>query len=241
MKANVSRLKRALSSIIGWFAVNVILLAVVLGVHFSCLVQPRPTWWADAFAVTSSVFAGGLVSFFFYWLVVHVPDRRKRLIIKGNLRQVYQNIKKDILYQVIFASQKGGRRDLQADAETIDKLMTVEGFKEAFQGGRKADEGYYAFKNQMSDDTPEFREILLNLEMLAKQIDFVLHNYAMDDEQLFGFFKRFELMLLSLRRSSPGYDESKPLCRFIYEMFSGWNFIEGDRGYDIIEKMIADI
>lgn len=181
-----------------------------------------------------NVIAGGLVSFFFYWLVVYVPEQRKRHIIKDNLSQMYRSIKKDILYQVVFASVKGGRYDLQADQDTIAKLMTTDGFRGAFQGGREADEGFYAFENQMSDDTPEFRRIILNLEMLAKQIEFVLHNYTMEDKKLFDFFKRLE-------RSTPGYDESKPLCSFVYEIFSGWNSIEGYRGYDVIDKMIADI
>jgi len=93
----------------------------------------------------------------------------------------------------------------------------------------------------MSDDTPEFQEIVLNLELLAKQIEFVLHNYTIDDEYLFDFFKRLELMLLRLRNSSPGYDESKPLCGFIYQFFSGWDPIYGYLGYVVIDKMIADI
>lgn len=154
---------------------------------------------------------------------------------------MYRVIKKNILYQVVFASIKGGRSDLQTDLDTIDNLMRPEAFKEAFSGGREANEGFYAFENQMSGDTPEFREIILNFEMLAKQIDFVLHNYSIDDENLFDFFKRLDLMLLSLRRSSPGYDESKPLCRFVYEMFSGFNLINGHLGYDVIDKMLADI
>lgn len=188
-----------------------------------------------------SMLAGGLVSFFFYWLVVYEPERRKRRILKSNLSKMYLRIKEDILYQVIFASQKGGRRDLQANQCTIKKLLTVEGFKDAFSGGREADEGFYAFENQMSDDTPEFQEIVLNLELLAKQIEFVLHNYTIDDEYLFDFFKRLELMLLRLRNSSPGYDESKPLCGFIYQFFSGWDPIYGYLGYVVIDKMIADI
>ena len=239
MKA--AKLKRAICSVTGWFSLNMLLFALLMGFHFSSLVQPRPAWWPDAFAVATNIVAGGLVSFFFYWLVVYVPEQRKRHVIKNSLRKMYRKIKQDILYQVIIASQKGGRHDLQADTETIDRLMTVEGFKAAFDGGRESDEGFYAFANQMSDDTPEFREILLNLELLAKQVEFVLHNYTMDDNHPFDFFKRLEVMLLALRRSSPGYDESKPLCRFVYEMFSGFNSIEGYRGYDVIAKMIADI
>lgn len=235
----LEKLKRLLSNVLLWFAVNVVLFVALLGYHFSGC--PKPGWWTDAFAVAVNIVAGGLVSFFFYWLVVYLPERRKRRVIKKALARMYRDIKQDLLYQVVFASQKGGRHDLQADQSTIDRLMTPAGFIAAFEGGRESDEGYYAFQNQMSDDTPEYRQIILNLEMLAKQIEFVLHNYTIDDETLFGFFKRLELMLLSLQRSEPGYDESKPLCRFVYEMFSGWDFVQGDRGFDPIEKMIADI
>jgi hypothetical protein len=233
------RPKQIFSSVPLWFTLNVLLFVGLLIFHF--LPLAKPNWWADAFAVTANIVAGGLVSFFFYWLVVHVPEQRKRSVIKNNLTRMYRDIKEDILYQVVFASRKGGRDDLQADPETIERLMQPNGFKAAFQGGREAYEGFYAFENQMSEDTPEFRAIIMYLEMLAKQIEFVLHNYTMDKKELFDFFKRLELMLLSLHQSTPGYDESKPLCRFVYEVFAGFSFVEGYRGYDIIEKMITDI
>ena len=222
-----------------WLALNVILLVALLGIDFSAL--PKPNWWQDGYSLLTNLLTGGLVSFFFYWLVVYVPEQRKRRVTKNNLSKMYHGIKEDILYQVVFASQKGGRSDLETDSGTIANLMTIDGFKGAFAGGRDANEGFYAFQNQMSDDTPEFRKIILYLEMLANQIEFVLHNYTMDDEIYFDFFKRLELMLFALRRSKPGYDESKPLCGFVYEIFSGWSFIDGYRGYDVIDQMIADI
>ncbi|MFP3457377.1 hypothetical protein R0J89_14070, partial [Psychrobacter sp. SIMBA_152] len=150
-------------------------------------------------------------------------------------------IKEDILYNVVFASIKGGRVDLKASPDTIENLLTVQGFKDTFSGGGQANEGFYAFENQMSDDTPEFREIVLNLEVLAEQIQFVLHNYSMDDENLFDFFKRLEQLLVRLRSSSSGYDESKPLCSFIYQIFSGWSPVDGYLDRPLIDKMIADI
>lgn len=222
-----------------WLMLNVLVFAGLLGIDLSRL--PKPSWWEDVVPLATSMLAGGLVSFFFYWLVVYEPERRKRHIIKRNLSKMYARIKKEILYNVVFASRKGGRVDLFASPDIIKSLLTVEGFKAAFSGGREADEGFYAFENQMSDDTPEFREIVLNLELLAKQIEFILHNYTMDDERIFDFFKGLELLLLRLRNSSPGYDESKPLCTFIYQLFSGWSPIEGYLGYSVVDKMIEDI
>lgn len=58
---------------------------------------------------------------------------------------------------------------------------------------------------------------------------------------IFAFFKRLELMLLAIKNSKPGYDESKELCRFIWEIYAGRDFATGYRGYDIIEKMISEI
>lgn len=198
-------------------------------------------WWADIFAVATNLLAGSLVSFLFYFLVVHLPESRKKSIIKNNLQRMYQRIKEDILWAVVHASIKGGRRDLTPDFETIRKLMTPRGFKDAFEGGREADEGFYAFANQMHDDTPEFSQIVQNLQMLSKQIEFVLHNYSIEDQSVFDFFKRLELLLLELQARGPGYDESKPLCRFIWDVYAGWDWIEGYRGYDKIQKMISDL
>jgi hypothetical protein len=185
--------------------------------------------------------AGGLVSFLFYYLVVHLPEARKKSIIKSNLQRLYRGIKEDILLAVVHASIKGGRRDLTPSAEILKSLMTPAGFKAAFDSGREAHEGFYAFANQMHDDTHEFRQIVLALQMLSKQIEFVLHNYPVDDQHVFDFFKRLELLLMRLQASGPGYDESKPLCRFIWDVYAGWNWQDGDVGYDRIQKMISDL
>jgi hypothetical protein len=222
--------------------VNTSALLLLLVVHFGPYGNLRTLWWwPDAFAVGVNLLTGGIISFLFYFLVVVIPESRKKSIIKSNLRRLYRDIKRDILWQVIFASIKGGRVDLTTSVEEVDKLMNVENFKAAFAHGSEADEGFYAFENQMSGETPEFREIVLNLQMLSKQIEFALHNYVMDDQKAFDFFKRPELLLMKLPSSGAGYDESKPLCRFIWEMFTGFNWIEGYRGYDPIEKTIESI
>jgi len=235
----VASVKRFLSNTPLWSGLNILLFGALVAIHFAAV--PKPAWWNDGFAIAVNILAGGLVSFFFYWLVVYAPEARKKNVIKCHLVRMYRNIKRDILYQVVFASQKGGRTDLVADEETMDALMTTDGFRTAFENGTQRDEGFYAFENQMSEDTYEFRAIVLNLELLSKQIEFVLHNYTLEDERLFGFFKRLEVILLKIRHAGPGYEESKPLCSFIYEVFAGWDIVKGYVGHDRIETTIAEI
>ena len=225
-----------------WFAVNTLALGLLLVVQFGIAPDLKTSWWwADAFAVAVNLLTGGIISFLFYFLVVFIPEERKKTIIKSNLQKFYRNIKKDVLWQVIFASIRGGRKDLTTNVNEVDKLMDVEAFKAAFAHGKEADEGFYAFENEMSEDTAEFRAIILSLRVLSKQIEFVLHNYAIDKQEAFDFFKRLEAFLMRLQSTEPGYDESKALCGFVWEIFSGFNIIEGYRGFDPIQKMIEDI
>lgn len=223
-----------------WFVVNVIVLIAFVSAHFA-FDHSSIKWWPDVFAIATNLLAGGLVSFLFYYLVVYLPESRKKSIIKSNLQKMYNNIKLDILWQIVHASMKGGRCDLTPDFDFVEGLMSPATFKKAFEGGSEGDEGFYAFQNQMSDETPEFQQIVQGLTMLSKQIEFALHNYSIEDQEVFDFFKRLELMLMSLRRNGAGYNESKPLCRFIWEVYAGWNWIDGDIGQDPIKKMIGDL
>lgn len=239
-KKNARTMLGLLSSVVTWFAVNLIALCALIGVNFGANVSAMK-WWPDFFAIATNLLAGGLVSFLFYLLVVHVPASRRKTIIKDNLQRRYRIIKRDILFAVVQASRQGGRHDLIPDDELMEELLTPSGFKKAFEDGRESDEGFYAFENQMHEDNWEFRQIVLNLQMLSKQIDFLLQNYSIEDQDAFDFFKRLELMLMRLQASGPGYEESKPLGRFIWEMYAGWNWVDGDVGGDRIQKMISNL
>jgi len=229
-----------LARVTTWFIFNVVALIALVTAHFS-LDLSKVKWWPDVFAIATNLLAGGLVSFLFYYLVVYLPEVRKKSIIKSNLQKMYKMIKTDILWAIVDASKEGGRHDLIPSVEFVESLTSPSAFKSSFESGDEADEGFYAFENQMMHETPEFRQIIQRLTMLSKQIEFVLHNYSIDDQEVFDFFKRLELLLMSLPANGAGYVESEALCRFIWEVFAGWSGIEGYIGYDPIQKMINDL
>ena len=128
------------------------------------------------------------------------------------------------------ASQKGGRSDLQADSRTIDMAVTVQGFRSFFEGGREGHEGYYAFQNEMTSRTSEYDEIVFNLQVLVRATERLVDNGTVDDERTYDLFVRLGTTVERIERNGPGYDESKLLCSFIWEIFAGWNFVDGDLG-----------
>ena len=234
-----------LSRILFWFFFNLLFFIVVVTNNFLQIVCTETGFWTAFYDISSSFLIGGLISFLFYFLVIHIPERKKRRIIKVNLKQQYANVKEAILHEIISASRKGGRTDLVIGGKyTIKRLLTTDGFIEVFEGGREGHEGFYAFRNYMSKgDVPEYREIIINLKVLSKQIDYVLHNYPIKDEKIFDFFKWLEGFLIRLENRSTGYyqDEEGLLSSFIWPVFSGYSTINGYMGYDFIEKMIEEI
>ncbi|MYA30143.1 MAG: hypothetical protein F4Y31_02815 [Gammaproteobacteria bacterium] len=239
---SAQKVPKLLSSVFFWFVLTLVLFVLAVGSEYLGIFLASRPWWDRLYGLSTPFLTGGLVSFFFYFLVVWVPEHRKRKAIKNDFRKFYRDLKEDIAVQIIFASKKGGRKDLRVDGNTEKRLVTVGGFREAFSGGREADEGFYAFSNGLDEGGGEFQEIQWLLRMLAKEIDYVLHNYTITDAKTRKFFKRLEVRLLGLGELKvDDYEDNKLLCRFIYEIFAGFTHVTGNRGYDIVEKMIEDL
>lgn len=196
--------------------------------------------FASSLNVALAIGTSGVVAFIFYYVVSErIEARRRDLVKQGSLRN-YRNAKHDIALAVIQASRKGGRNDLVADSETLKRALTTEGFKELFDGGCEAHEGFCAFQNQMSDPTPEYDEIVLNLQIIGRAVDRLIDANLLDDPASYNFLVRLDAMLKRIERNGTGYDESKLLCSFIWQIFAGWNFIDGHLGYDPIERAIRN-
>jgi hypothetical protein len=129
-----------------------------------------------------SIGTSGLASFLFYYLVSARLERRRRSILRTSIEGTYNKAKRNIAVAVIQASRKGGRHDLDWRYD-VEKALTTEGFKSLFSGGKEADEGFYAFQNQMSYRTAEYDEIVFNLRIVARAAERLLDSGAMGDSQ----------------------------------------------------------
>lgn len=224
-----------------WFVCTLCALGLVVEAEFLAPTFTSGKWWTVLYPVLSSVLVGALVSFLFYFLVVVVPERRRKQLIKNNLRDMYLYLKRNIVREILHASKKGGRDDIQSDEATVQRLMDVRAFRDAFKDGREANEGWYAFVNQMGPDSLQYQEIILNLQILRRQIDYTLHNYPIVGDRLFGLMKDLEEILFRIERTAPDYEGVKSFCRFLWATFAGSSFSAGKTEYDPIEKMIAEM
>lgn len=239
-KSYISRFLAGLSSLPFLFSLNLLLLVALIAIQFSTLADSFH-WWSEVYSIASNILISCFVSFIFYFLLVSVPERRRSKMLKKNALSHYKYLKKQILFNVLSASIKGGREDLELTYDVIDELSDPQKFRSKFEGRREGDEGFYAFENQMSDETYEFREIIFNLGILSRHLNFLMHNFPFRDDELFQYITRLENVLLRIQFSGAGYDESKPLCEFIYQIYAGWDWYSSYVGYDRIQKSLEEL
>jgi hypothetical protein len=74
-----------------------------------------------------------------------------------------------------------------------------------------------------------------------EELTFVLNNTDIPKDEPFEFLKRLSAVIYAMKHITLGYDESKPLAGFLWNVFAGWDLITGYRKEDIIRNMIDTI
>jgi hypothetical protein len=177
---------------------------------------------------------GFLVSLFFWWLLVYMPQEKKRRILRTNLTNRYKYFRLSIIQIFLFACQGSYESGLP------DELLEHERFKAFFKEDKS--KNWYAVLNGLEDRPDWIEEILVEMEIFSKEIDYVLNNADIRDEKVHSFFKSFESHIYKLKKS-PTYsgDQVKYLGNFLWEILAHWSGVEGYRKNDVIQDMIGAI
>lgn len=174
---------------------------------------------------------GYLVSMFFWLLVVYFPERSRRLILRDNLSRRYQDFREDTIQILLWASI--GPHDSQLPKELCDHRK----FREFFDESNKAH--WYAALNGLQGNKDRIDDLLLELELFAGEVSYVLNNVHIQDPKVHSFFKRLSENIYRLKNSSVySYDQVKYLGGFLWGIHARWNIIDGQREDDAIQDMI---
>jgi hypothetical protein len=147
----------------------------------------------------------------------------------------------DIIRKVLWYSIKGGRTDIDATEELVEKLLDPKEFRELFKDGKKGNEGFYAFRNHISSNPHDFKSLILEFKYIAKQVDYLLHNYSISNQTAFDFLKTLELILLEFDSLEGKYEEEKSFSGFIWHLLSGRREMAVYGENDAIENIIKEI
>lgn len=201
----------------------------------------KETWIEENFiqfpsgnSIIFNISIGIFVSIFFYVIVVWFPDRRKKKLLKNNLSKHYLYFKKNCLQIFCHAMKE------ECDTLLLEKLIIQNEFKIFFKTKvSNLQERWDSVLNGL--DNQFLYELLGELELLKNEIEFVNNNITIDDEDVFVFMRSLSINIYRLRDINLESDDVKILSRFLWQLFSGWSFIDRYRKDDIVQVMISKI
>lgn len=172
---------------------------------------------------------GYLVSAIFWLLVVYLPERSRRRVLRDNLSRAYRLFRESVL-QILLWTSVGTH-----DSRLPEQLCDHREFKEFF--GAEGSQRWYAAMNGLQSSELRLQELLQELQIFADEVAYVLSCVNIQDEQVHRLLKTLRENIYRLNHwNADTYDHVKSLGRFLWEVLSRWN--DGQRETDIIQETI---
>lgn len=186
-------------------------------------------------SIISNISFGLFVSCLFYFVTVWIPIQAKRKTLKSNYSFQYFEFKRNMIGHFLNACGSS------YSAELLNTLQDQKIFKEYFK--ENANESQQRWDLVASNmDAYLLSKIKLEFDAFKESTSYILNNVEISNSEAFEFLHRFNKEVVLLQDISPGeYDEIKAFCRFLWEIFSGWSWVDGYRKEDFFKKMINAI
>lgn len=174
---------------------------------------------------------GYLVSGIFWVLVIYLPDRARRAVLRDNVTRSYKSFKEAALQILLWCSV--GLHDSSLPNELCDHRK----FKEFFGAHKSA--RWYAAMNGLQDSEIRMQELVLELEIFADELGYILNNSSIQDHKTHLLFKTLKENIYRLNRSRDYSDDQvKYVGRFLWEVLARWSFVSGQQDNDVIQETI---
>ncbi len=220
---------------IDWFLAGVAVLTLVAagGIWQHSGLDPARHANPIIFGISTSYIAGVIV----WLLVAWLPERRRRGILRANLRNHYKLFREEIVH-ILLRAAAGGSHAI--DLDLPKKLSEPGAFREYFSVNRN--QNWYDALNGLQAHPEVLQDLILEIDIFANEVASVVAKVEFDDSDPLAFFKRLTHHVQRLRNASVySYDQVKYLGNFIWEVMALWSIIDGQRKEDIVDSMISRI
>ena len=177
---------------------------------------------------------GLLASVFMYYLVVRVPELKKRRRIRANLATAYESFKKDSIAVYLRCLEHSYPAELPGTLTS--QVAFRDFFKQPFASGQ---DRWHGVANGLNDD--RLRALVIELEILMQEIHFTLSAVDVQDRRAFEFLKRLSQVLYRSKNWTTDYDDVKSMLRFLWSVHTGWSWLDGYADSDPVLEMISAI
>lgn len=197
----------------------------------------------SGFEVIQSILSGVVVSSVFYFLVDFAPSYIEKQNIRRAFLSFYDNeFKEDVLREVLTLAEFKGKKH-----EKIEELKDPEKFKVFSKEDSKYEDrdNWHAVTQNIGEERYQHSldKIITRLSDLHREIDFLTRTVSIENEELLKKMRRLSRVLQGSRvKRNIDWDreEDKDLANLLFELFSGWNLVDGDHG-DFVKSWAEEV
>src|SRR6266498_2587849 len=131
----------------------------VVGILRGSMLEPILLRLHSGNSILFNVSVGYLTSVFFWFLVVFLPERSRRNLLRDNLSRHYRAFRENTIQVLLWASVGSH------DSELPKELCNHRRFREFFDKNGK--ERWYAALNGLQGDSARISDVLLELELFS--------------------------------------------------------------------------
>ncbi len=224
---------------------KIILLIFILSVVFSLIyiftnrIPELFMFWKEIMTFLYSIFISVIAAVIFYVFQVYIPNLKKSKKIVKVFNEEYNYFKLDTIQIFIWVLNKHEKQP--------NDLIELNDFKQYFDSKsweEKSNWSELINKIEESENDEHFKDLIFQLELLHKKVNFLLLSVDMPDD-VFAFFHRLDKTLFRLQYIKQDNDryqnDYKLFWRTLREIFSGRSFISWYSDMDFVEKNLNDI
>lgn len=203
----------------------------VIGILQGTFLEPLLHALHNGNSIVFNLSVGYLVGMFIWLLVVYLPEQSRRGILRDNLSRRYRDFRENTI-QILLWSAIGSH-----ESELREALCDYLKFRQFF--GENEYRLWYAALNGLQGNEHRIDDLLLELELFANEVLYVLNNVSIQDTKVHSFFKRLSVHIYRLKNDRVySYDQVKYLGNFLWGIHARWNAIDGQTEEDVIQDMI---
>jgi hypothetical protein len=220
------------------FIASIVCLFLVLKSSEDPVVISSYAWLFEQFnfgnAMIFNCTSGLLVSIWFYFLVVYLPDLNRKHRIKNHFIAQYNEFRRALIIHILACCREPYSINL------TNTLTDITKFREYFKVEVLPDqERWHVFLNNLDDY--ELHSILLEFEAFKDSISYLLSNIDIQNQDVFAFLHRIRTIYTTQKNVNINDDSLKSLSRLLWEMLAGFSRVDGYRDYDYFIKMFNKI
>jgi len=192
------------------------------------------TFYKKIFDVVYNLSIAMLSSAIFYIFIVYIPERKRSLILRSQLKEKYHDFKLECIYLFFRCTSVLNDNGCRPEATHLTDIREFRSFfKEPVNSYRSRwalvfDSFYHGEKCR--------KQLEIEIGYFLKEIEFILVKLDFDEDDELRFFKS---MSSSLGRFSNGVDDDlKTLFRLLWELFAAWSWVDGYYEEDFVIKRI---